>query len=839
MSTIDWKLTDLFKLIQLQVRNYNPDYKLIDCCIAGQAAPVAPVLNDVYYFTGDASSTVFGIAGVLKNSLLVYSTVWSIVSLTPIISATKVELDASIQNLLRLNGLDSYVSLANAGPINGSNIGSYEMLLKLPTDTAVNQILFSYGNKIMININLGSLTVYYSNSGNGTATIPIAAYAGKTIKLTLKKTATSVHVWFDSNYKGIWNITDPVILADTTLFIGSYAGTSLFSAIDLYYFRVYDVAGNVVVNINAGSDVILSNVKKFISGDNYFINKESSVVLNGVTSLIQVNCAAAVKQGNTNETYQIVCKLPVDVTANQSLLSCGTGSLGVGIYQGKLIINNEGVAAMNPYSITKFAGKEVVITIVRNVNSWQMYIGSVLLNPISMLYSTLNASDRILIGAYSGNILQTPLTVKAFRKWNISLTQGDISYLCQNILNNSIQESAIQFDFKNKGIATNGWEDYYNVAKSTFINCAVSNPNRLVASTPTSTATSLLAAVPATIKSYTGAEFNLWLDNVILDYEHSGFRVEAVIAGSEVRSMNRAIRMTFATAGTKIVTLNVYDNVNNIVESKILTINVIAANAGAGTIQILCVGDSTIDDATMLSPGVPYYEHEGPAIVRELYTLCNNNKGFTPLMIGHKKNYEPYRHAGMSGWDTTWFLNANSPFWYNGRNDFKHYVQTNIVGQAGAVDRLDFVPIQLGINNLKNGGSPASVIADLKTFSGQVLADYPTAKIIIGYSASGCDATGWGVHFFGNSSFVTFRKSMIELWKLVESEFNGNALYPNVYACNAGQWIDRVYGMPYKLLPVSSRSAETQLTHWDSVHPAESGYKQMADAYFAKIKSLV
>jgi len=753
--------------------------------------------------------------------------------------AKQLEVDLMFQNVLRLNGTDSYVSLANAHPIDSSNIGRYEMLLKLPTETTANKILFSYGGKIMININLGYLSIYYSNSGGAIGQIPIASYAGKKIKLTIRKLATSIEVLFDSIYQGIWNITDPVVSADATLFIGSYAGTALFSAIDLYFFRVYNEVGNVVMNIDAASNVILSNVKKIISGDNYFIDKESSVILNGTTSLIQINCTNAVKQGNTNETYQIVCKLPVNVTANQSLLSCGIGSFSAGIYNGNLIITNEGVAAMYPYPITSYAGKEVVITIVRNINSFQMYIGAVLLTPNSSIYSTLNASDRILIGAYSGNILQTPLDVKAFRKWNVSLTQNDISYLCHDILNNSIQESFILFDFKNKGIATNGWEDYYNVAKATFINCVVVNPNRLVASTPISVATSLLAAIPSTIKSTTISEFNLWLDNVILDYEHSGFRVEAVIAGSEVRPMNRAIRMTFATVGAKNITLNVYDIANNIVESKVITVNVISATAGSGTLQFLFIGDSTIDDAMMTSPGVKYYEHEGPEIVSEFYKLCDANKGFTPLMIGHKKNYPPYNHAGMSGWDTTWFLNANSPFWYNGRNDFKHYVQTNIVGQAGAVDRVDFMILQIGINNLKNGAAASTVIKGIKTLIGQFATDYPTAKIIIGYSASGCDATGWSVHFFGNTSFVTFRKNMIELWKLIESEFNGNALYPNVYACNAGQWIDRVYGMPYKLLPVSARSTETQLTHWDSVHPAKLGYDQAADAYFAKVKSLV
>jgi|SRR5665647_483759 len=745
-----------------------------------------------------------------------------------------------IDPVLKLNGSDSFVSFPNAMPINGSDLGSYEMVFKMPTDTAPNQVLFSYGNKIMVTINTGSLFIYYSNIGATIGSFNVSSYAGQKIKLTIKKLATAVEAYIDDVWKYSNPITSPVALADTTLFIGSYTGSGLFSAIDLYYFRVYDAMGNVVVNVNADSGATLNNVKKVIAGDIYLkADNESVVSTNTTTSILTVNCLNAVKSGDANETFQMLVKLPTNVTANQSLFSCGVNSLYMSLYNGKLTVTKENVGAMYAHLITAFAGKEVLITIVRNLASYDLYVGvqKIALNGTAN-YMSLTASDKILVGSYTGNALHTALDVKMFRKWNKSLTQSDVTYLASDPLNNSIYESDLVFDLKNKGIAVNGWADYRGVAITTFINCSVSYPNAPISTATQGIATTFLSSVPNVIKASTGKEFNLWLDNIILDYEHSGYRVEAVIAGSEVRPMNRAIRMNFATTGAKSVTLNVYDKGNVITESKIITVNVVSVTAGTGTLQFLFVGDSTIDDATMISPGVPYYEHEGPEIVKEFTDLCTANTGFTPLMLGHKKNYPPYYHAGMTGYDTTWFLDSHSPFWDGTKNNFKSYVQTNIIGQAGAVDRVDYMIYQIGINNLKNGTAASVVITGIKTFIDQFIVDYPTAKIIIGYPASGCDATGWSVHFFGNTSFVTFRKNMIDLWKLIESEFNGNALYPNVYACNAGQWIDRVYGMPYKLLPISARSAETQLTHWDSVHPEKSGYDQAADAYFAKVKSL-
>lgn len=69
MAKIDWKNSNIFELLQQQIKGYNSVYNLKDICIANQAAPVG-VLNDVYYYTGDVTATVFGIAGVTKNSLL-------------------------------------------------------------------------------------------------------------------------------------------------------------------------------------------------------------------------------------------------------------------------------------------------------------------------------------------------------------------------------------------------------------------------------------------------------------------------------------------------------------------------------------------------------------------------------------------------------------------------------------------------------------------------------------------------------------------------------------------------------------------------------------------------
>jgi lysophospholipase L1-like esterase len=80
---------------------------------------------------------------------------------------------------------------------------------------------------------------------------------------------------------------------------------------------------------------------------------------------------------------------------------------------------------------------------------------------------------------------------------------------------------------------------------------------------------------------------------------------------------------------------------------------------------------------------------------------------------------------------------------------------------------------------------------------------------------------------------------MKALQALMITNFDNAAFLPNVYLANAGQCIDRVNGYPYKLETISARVTEQQLQHWDSVHPNEAGYNQMADVYYARVKAII
>lgn len=93
MSTIDWTLTSIFSLLQRQVKDYNSLYNLKDTCIAGQAAPAA-VDNDVYYYTGSVSATVFGMPNVPVGAFLLRNAGWNVLALPVAIKLEK-DMDAN------------------------------------------------------------------------------------------------------------------------------------------------------------------------------------------------------------------------------------------------------------------------------------------------------------------------------------------------------------------------------------------------------------------------------------------------------------------------------------------------------------------------------------------------------------------------------------------------------------------------------------------------------------------------------------------------------------------------------------------------------------------------
>ena len=350
-----------------------------------------------------------------------------------------------------------------------------------------------------------------------------------------------------------------------------------------------------------------------------------------------------------------------------------------------------------------------------------------------------------------------------------------------------------------------------------------------------------LDALPSIIYVTPFKEYNIYMDNVIIGYSEKGMLLNVSGNINSIEARNRCIRLNIRNnVGTYSTTWDLYDADGNLLESKTVQIVVSSSTAGTGNKQFLFIGDSTIDNAIAQA-------HQGPEIVKEFHTLCINNLGFAPYLLGKRSYPEEesggYRHEGHAGMTSSYFIGSNSPFYYNGSINFQAYINDVYTLTPGATNTLDYVVYQIGINDLKTGGNPLTVIANIKTLINAILNSFPSCKIIIGIPPTGNDADGFSSSFNGYittlTEFIPFRKRMLEYVELIVKEFSDNQYKENVFICNAGQMIDRIYGFPWEMQVVSSRVSQTVLTHIDAVHPNTDGYDQMADAYFARIKNLV
>lgn len=711
------------------------------------------------------------------------------------------------------------------------------MVFTIPQNTEPNQMLFHIG-EFMVTINGEFLQVYHKLGGASSGGANIVSYAGTKIILRLIIDRDGInnpimYININGETKGAFNIDD-IPLTNTDLYVGSYQGNTLFSSFSFFSLAVVNDAKTILSTLDYNNVPDATNNSQVRIYDEYkkVNEKDAELICDGISAYLELNAENIISAGNVKETYLFDVKLPNDISKNQ-VLACGEGSsLMLQINGGRLILGKSGIAGMFSTNIGSFSGKRVRLTIIRDITSYKLNINGVDV-PLNEMngYLEVESCSAFYIGGLK-NALNSEITLYSFMKLNRVLSLDEM----QNYDFSSLMNEAY-VSYNNDKIGINNWADIKSIGNSNMYNCEVKYP-RFVYTSQNTPVSKLLNSFPSELYVCVNQEANIYWNNVINGYENN-YVAELAISGSYIRNMDKCLRINYPIAGDYQGVLNLYSFNGALLESKTIVIKSRALNAGSGTLQFLFVGDSTIDDALIID-GQPYYDHEGSQIVKMFYDLSNANKGYTPLMIGHKRDYPPYYHAGMSGWSSADFLNSNSPFWYNGKNDFKNYVQTQIATIPGATDRIDYVVYQIGINDLKNNGMmPETVISNTKTFISQLLSDYPLAKVVVGFPASGNDVTGYSLHFYGNSSFVAFSTKMKKLHQLMIQEFDNGSFNGNVYICNAGQWIDRIYGFPYKNVAVSSRNNDLIMQHWDSVHPNESGYNQMADAYFGRVKSLV
>jgi hypothetical protein len=334
-------------------------------------------------------------------------------------------------------------------------------------------------------------------------------------------------------------------------------------------------------------------------------------------------------------------------------------------------------------------------------------------------------------------------------------------------------------------------------------------------------------SLPATNYAVPGTEMNLYFDNVLrsqvpipnlwvnvtsswgAQYGSFGgfYRLEPV-------STNAGISPFYMTVGYETNILSSYNGY----------LKVSTSSAGNGvTRKLLLVGDSTT---------------AGGEAVSGLWT--NMNTDVFKLSFVGTQGTSPINHEGRAGYTLNRFYagdaNGPSPFTNSsGIFDFHFYLTNNGFTMLSG----DWVVVNLGINDVFNAATDVQCESIIQSFTNQFsLMASNILSVVPGIRVGLCitippsqSQDGFGVNYATGQTYYRYRRNRYLLAETL-------ALYSQsgVYLWPINECLDTVNNMNRITGPVNARNTNTWTFIGNGVHPALSGYLQIADCYWAILK---
>lgn len=400
--------------------------------------------------------------------------------------------------------------------------------------------------------------------------------------------------------------------------------------------------------------------------------------------------------------------------------------------------------------------------------------------------------------------------------------------------------------------AATGWGSNWTVASSPFYQTALKFKYRNEAEQDLTARVGVLElnkafnpriALPSIINVAIGRELNIWNDALSVSYGSDVKVTWISAAGTNFKTKERGLRYTPTVVESNTVTVYIRNRNNVVLGQKTITINGVSKTIGTGTLQIVCIGDSTTLGSGA-SIAAPY--------PTELKNLITTDGGPTPLLLG-TQGTPPNRHEGRGGWLWSNYLNAGpgsgNAFWdaANSRNDFQKWMLNN--SNFTGTNKVDIASIMLGINDVVNsltvGASYiTTAVNNAKTFVTALLDPtygYPTCKVIINLPAIASNTKDAWALDYPNYDKDTYEYNMRSYYEQMLAAFDGGAFAANVYIIGTGMWIDRNYGYAKANVNVSQRNT-TQVAEFksaSSVHPYDDGYYQISDSVYSQIRYIL
>ncbi|WP_409345469.1 SGNH/GDSL hydrolase family protein [Paenibacillus sp. MBLB4367] len=326
--------------------------------------------------------------------------------------------------------------------------------------------------------------------------------------------------------------------------------------------------------------------------------------------------------------------------------------------------------------------------------------------------------------------------------------------------------------------------------------------------------------LPPTINALTGKEINIYFDNLIIG--DAGDYLFDVVCSIGILQ-NERWTLNTNTAGTYPITINVYDKKSiQKVGTASATVIVKSGSVGSGvTKKALFIGDSTTAAG----------KYTG-----ELLNLFSSDPMDIELL--GSQGTAPNLHEGRGGWRVDqYFTNASSPFVFNGAFNFSQYMHSQ------GYTRVDYVFFHLGINDIFNetsdSGAHAVANAAVTAYNNMIA----TMKTLFPNIRIGMCLTippskhqdAFGNNYGSGQTRWQYKRNWFQWNKAILAAFQ-NRTAENIYLVPLHAILDTEHNMSVSTVAVNARNSTTTVRQTDAVHPADTGYNQMADAIYCWLK---
>ena len=350
----------------------------------------------------------------------------------------------------------------------------------------------------------------------------------------------------------------------------------------------------------------------------------------------------------------------------------------------------------------------------------------------------------------------------------------------------------------------------------------------------------LRLVLPPAVYAVPGQEINIYFDNIILSTNYNNYAFDVDCAkGRQDKSRWRYTPRAEET-GRYPWKIKIYNGANELIAEGHTELIVSSLDAGSvKAVSLLIVGDS-LTDASIYP--------------RELYNLCRQNGPkvtFNGSHSGAGKEPGNFAHEGYGGWSWNTFLTQYNPTQndYRGKSkfltdkdgtpelDFKAYCNQYACGKAP-----DFITVMLGTNDvfsLKEDNLDSAIDQILKN-ADKLIAEFqkvgPDTQIGLALTVPpAATQDAFGSNYQCGQTRWQYRRNQHRLVELMIERY-GSGKYRNVSLIPVYVNLDCENNFPTVSEPLNSRNSAKTVRQSNGVHPAQEGYLQIADSFYAWLK---